>query len=171
MQFCVLQRCVKRPLTPKLYLTFMRQSIVSTTMIMRSWNHAQNTAYLHICELPSFEKEFAECSARVKRGGPKQKDLSKLSKMLKFDQKEGRQFLPLGASVWRGNIRVEWWIHVKPLPRLCEKLEEHPDQKTCVRAVLQKAWNTFNFLNGKPVDRSPVEGLFFIEGEEHLYKP
>ena len=132
--------------------------------------NAQKAAYLHTCELQAFEKEFAECSARVKKGGPKPKEFPKLSKLLKLEQKEVKRFLPPGASVWRGNVRVEWWVHVKPLPRFCEKLEEHPDEKTCVRAVLPKAWNKFNFLNGKAPDRSPVEGIF-VEGEENLYRP
>ena len=61
--------------------------------------NAQKAAYLHNCELQAFEKEFAEASARVKKGGPKAKEYPKLSKLLKLEQKEVKRFLPPGASV------------------------------------------------------------------------
>jgi hypothetical protein len=70
---------------------------------------------------------------------------------LAFAQHEVKDYMPVGPgySCWRGVVRAEWWAHLPPNKRIVVPLEKHhDDERTCIIAMLQKAWQQHNIHEG-----------------------
>ena len=80
-------------------------------------------------------------------------------------QEHAKKFVPPSAHIWKANLRGEWAGHYKPYKRVSAKWADWGEQKALVK-VLRMLWNQYNEHNGKPLDTSPIKGLFAESGAE-----
>ena len=80
---------------------------------------------------------------------------------LAFSQPTVQRCAPPGAHTWKGNVRNEWWGHLKPCSRVVRKLSDFGNNETeAIRSVLQELWIQYNERETLPRTACPIAGLF-----------
>ena len=78
-----------------------------------------------------------------------------------MEQQHVRDFMPPNVSCWRGNVRNEWWCHVKPYKRHLESLERHGgDEQSCIHEMVKQAWTKYLEKEALPQSACPFDGIF-----------
>ena len=72
-----------------------------------------------------------------------------------------KKLIPPGASCWRGNLRGEWWGHLRPYTSFHEKLIDHENEHEAAKAMVKKLWEQWSEREGQVAkDICPISGLF-----------
>ena len=97
-------------------------------------------------------QEFVFEYAKVRNSldPPKRKAESTAPKSLPaLEQKNIKQFLPPGASVWRSNTRDEWCGHMPPHKRIQASFIAFGGEEGAALDVLRRLWQQWAHLGGK----------------------
>ena len=80
---------------------------------------------------------------------------------LALNQSNVKRLLPSGAVCWRGNVRGEWWGHLRPHTSFHRKLADSASEHECVKEVLQELWTQWCQKEGLDAKSAcPIVGLF-----------
>ena len=117
-------------------------------------------------------QEFVFEYAKVRNSldPPKRKAESTAPKSLPaLEQKNIKQFLPPGASVWRSNTRDEWCGHMPPHKRIQASFIAFGGEEGAALDVLRRLWQQWAHLGGKsqsdiPWDFTAASGLLSSGG-------
>ena len=72
---------------------------------------------------------------------------------------EAKQFVPPGASIWRGLQQGPWAGHMPPFPRCSARWSQYGEEES-MRVILRKLWEQHLQLIGEGVSSCPIQGLF-----------
>lgn len=93
-----------------------------------------------------------------KGNGP---DRPKLPSMI--EHADAKQYIPPGASIWRGLSRGEWWGHMPPRRRVSAKWADST-QFGAMLSVIRELWRQWMDINGGTERDIPFTGLFEESG-------
>ena len=124
-------------------------------------------------ETDAFKKEYREHKESLLRQSrnltksdpvPKPRELTskRYPKTLPLEYKQHtvKQYIPPGHSVWRGNVRAEWWAHPKPYSRIVERLSDHANERDAINALLKRVWTLYLEKESLPHSACPIAGIF-----------
>ena len=107
-----------------------------------------------------------------KGAGGKGKAHKQVALPLVFDQAKVKDYLPDGATCWRGNVRGEWWGHQPPFSRVVKKLDDYDGgERDAIIAMLQRIWKQHCWIHNTTIDTCWIKNLFEKEvDKECLWK-
>jgi hypothetical protein len=80
---------------------------------------------------------------------------------LEITQANVKKLIPPGSSCWRGNLRGEWWGHLKPYTSFHEKLTDHETEHMAMKTMVKRLWLQWSEREGVVAkDICPIAGLF-----------
>ena len=118
---------------------------------------AQKTEREKVIQRESFQAEYKakrrhlyELALEQEKKGPKRKKASIAPKLTTtFSQNTAKQYLPEGASIWRGLTSGVWCAHLPPFRRVsCKWTEEGEVQ--AMKTVIKNVWKQKMFGWGLP---------------------
>ena len=124
-------------------------------------SNEQKAARTALDEAAAFSSDFVNSRQRLAAEGPKKKTkIAHRPLPDRIEQHEARQYVPPGASIWRGNTldRETWNGHMAPRKRIFEKLSDHGDAGA-MRLILKRLWLQYLELNGLPASECPWTNL------------
>ena len=128
----------------------------------------QKTALDNLEEKNTFVAAYTSC--RKERAASGSKHSKELLKSLKEYPKvmplilthaQAKKLLPQGAVCWRGNVRGEWWGHLRPYKSFHKKVADFGSESDCMKSMLQTVWMQWaekEGLDAKSI--CPMVGLF-----------
>lgn len=76
-----------------------------------------------------------------------------------MSQREARRWIPEGTSIWRGNLRGEWWGHCPPNLSFHAKWSTYTEAGA-LKVVIRRLWREHLSMIGRGVDACPYPHLF-----------
>ena len=72
-----------------------------------------------------------------------------------------KKLVPQGAVCWRGNLRGEWWGHLRPYTSFHKKVADYTNETDCMKAMLKTLWMQWGEKEGLDAKSTcPMVGLF-----------
>ena len=128
----------------------------------------QKTALDNLEEKNTFVADYkARRQEQAASGGKYHKAMEKILKEypkllpLTLSHASVKKLLPQGAVCWRGNLRGEWWGHLRPYVSFHKKAADYANESDCMKAMLKTVWIQWGEKVG--VDAKavcPLKGLF-----------
>ena len=80
---------------------------------------------------------------------------------LAIDHRNVKKLIPPGSACWRGNLRGEWWGHLKPYTSFHEKVSDYESETAAAKAMVKKLWEQWSEREAQVAkDICPIKGLF-----------
>ena len=108
-------------------------------------------------EVNAYGKEFA---AARKALGDIKIDKYPDNFPLEIPQATVKMYIPPTSSVWRGNVRSEWWGHMPPYRRVHKACKDFDSERDTIKELLKVLWVQFNEKYGRDKFTCPVKGIF-----------